>query len=242
MKYALNYVHLFVYSMVCSGSYYGILTGTYIALNIGMSFLLGWSLYGLVTIGHDCVHGNFSPYATVNHVLSIVCLNMILMPWHQWKEEHSSHHQDPGHDDDHMLLIGATWSGRWKHILCSQQPIPWKYQLCKVPLLVALCFLPWYGLPFIWWTFIACFIYLSLTPHLTTPHLKEWDKDEKQAADIAWNIFPSSHVYTLLAGGLNIHGCHHHNCKWTRSELMHEADETYMTIATLSEFMTLMQQ
>ena len=236
MKYLLNYLHLLGYTVVFGAAYYIVLFYRFVPASI----ILGWCLYAFVTIGHDCIHGSFSPYPRLNYTLSFICMNMILMPREKWKEEHSAHHRDPGNEEDNMLLIGGNFFFELKHLLLSQRPTPLVQELPKVPLLVGLCFLPWYCLPLVWISMLWCFMYLSLSPHITDPHLRAWDK-EKLAEEIALNIFPASHLYTFLAGGLNIHGCHHKNCKWTRSELMQEARaDGYMRIDTVGKFLTLL--
>ena len=238
MVYLLNYLHLSAYTVIFIAAYYVTLVYRFVPT----AFVIGWCLYAFVTVGHDCIHGSFSPYTRVNKMLSFICMNMIRMPREKWKEEHSSHHRDPGSESDNMLLVGGNFFLELKHLLVSQKPTPFIKELPKLPLLCGLCFLPWYCLPVVWISMIWCFMYLSLSPHITDPHLLSWPVEkEKVAEDIALNIFPCSHLYTFLAGGLNIHGCHHKNCKWTRSELMAEAQtEGYKCINTLSDFFKLL--
>lgn len=238
-KYVLNYVHLFLYVVCFIGSYYT--AYVYHFFSIPCSIVLGWCLYAFVTVGHDCMHQNFSPYPMLNRILATIFLNGILMPSYVWQDEHSSHHADPGNPHDTMLLDGATFFMQFVNLLKSQKPLSTMENVAKVPLLVALLFLPLYCLPVVWITMIFSFMILSLTPHITHPHLRQQTKEQRSySKHIAWNIFPESHFYTFLAGGLNIHGCHHENPRWTRLELMQQASATeYMTIDTLEGFVTL---
>ena len=239
MKYALNYIHFVLYVAIYAGSYYGAYTVNNPPIECLLACTLGWSVYALVTVGHDCIHGSFSPFPYVNDALAFVCMSMLLMPRSRWKTEHSHHHADPGGAEDNMLLEGGTWWSEMKHLLAANQPHSLWDEVPKLPMFVSMCLLPLYCLPLIWLSMLLSFMYLSLSTHILNPHLRLWE--EKKPEDIAWNIFPQSHVYTFVAGGLNIHGCHHKNCKWTRSELMREAlTPGYQTINTCSAFTGLL--
>ena len=81
--YLLNYIHFILYVFILITTY--ILTYSIMfPYNVLTSILFGWSLYAMVTIGHDCMHQTFSPYSTLNQIISYVCLNGIVMPSHVW--------------------------------------------------------------------------------------------------------------------------------------------------------------
>lgn len=242
LMYSLNYLHAIIYFSTCFVSYY--IAYVYMfPFCIPCSIMLGWSLFGLVTVGHDCMHGTFSPYPMVNNVLSFICLNCVLMPRSVWQEEHSFHHSNPGAPEDHMILEGKHVFDELKHLLCGKHKTTWSQELTKIPLIVLLFLLPLYCVPLVWLTTLCSFAYLSLTTHIVSPNIRELDHTKpKHAKDIAINIFPSSHIYCLLAGGLNLHAPHHENPRWTRSQLMHESKDTqYKTINTVAEFLELLK-
>ena len=238
-KYVLNYVHLILYLICFSSAYYNAYSNHVTC--VPCSIVLGWSLYAFVTIGHDCMHQSFSPYTGLNKILATFFLNGILMPTYVWQQEHSSHHADPGNDHDNMLLDGPTFFSQLCNLIKRQKTLSIQENLAKVPLLVALLLLPLYCLPIVWCSMVLSFMYLSLTAHITHPHLRMQTKEQRSnPKNIAWNIFPRSHLFTLLAGGLNIHSCHHENPRWTRSQLMQKAcSQQYMTIDTWQGFLTL---
>ena len=242
MKFILNYIHFVLYVAICVGSYYGAYTANNPLTECLLACWLGWSVYALVTIGHDCIHGSFSPYPCINDVLAFICMDMLLMRKARWKKEHSNHHADPGGVDDHMLLEGGRWWLEMKHLLAANRPHSIWDEVPKLPMVVAMCLLPLYCLPLIWLSMLLSFMYLSLSTHILDPHLRTWNAEQKKTSeDVAWNIFPQSHLYTFLAGGLNIHGCHQKNFKWTRSELMMEAtQEGYHAIDTWAQFTHLL--
>ena len=105
--YLFNYIHLSLYLLIFGGSYY--CTYMYKPWCLLSSIPLGWSLYAFVTIGHDCMHKNFSPYPKFNMILSYIFLNGILMPREIWQKEHSFHHSNPGAPEDHMILDGGNF-------------------------------------------------------------------------------------------------------------------------------------
>ena len=221
--YGLNYIHLILYVSILCTSYYVTLWVIF-PYNILSSMILGWSLYAMVTVGHDCMHRTFSPYPTVNKILSYVCLNGILMPRHVWMTEHQFHHANPGHPDDHMILDGNNYFYYMKELILSKHDIQLVEELSKLPLIVALLFLPLYCIPIVWLITLTSFAYLSLVTHIVDPNIRTLDHTQPKAPEeIAVNIFPRSHLFTFLAGGLNIHATHHMNPRWTRSELMSEA-------------------
>lgn len=238
--YLLNYIHLLFYLFILSGSYY--LTFSLVfPYNLLTSVVLGWSLYAMVTIGHDCMHQTFSPYANFNKMLSFICLNGIVMPNHIWMKEHQFHHANPGHPDDHMILDGRNFFHYIKELLLSKHDTQLVEELSKVPLLVALLCLPLYCVPVIWLTTLTSFAYLSLVTHIVDPNIRTLDHTHpKVPEEIAVNIFPRSHLFTFLAGGLNIHATHHMNPRWTRSQLMEESkDHKCKSINTIMEFWQL---
>lgn len=241
MKYVLNYVHFLGYVCAFVGSYY--CAYMYRPWCLVSSIVLGWSLFGLVGIGHDCMHGTFSPYLCVNTVLSYVCLNGILVPRDVWRIEHELHHSNPGCSDDTMILEGDSVFAEIRNLLCTKHRTTFCGELGKVPLVIGLMMLPLYCVPLIWLSTLCSFAYLGLSTHILHPNIRSMDHTlSKRAEEIAWNIFPTSYVYGFLSGGLNIHGCHHMNPRWTRSEMMHEAvDPKYMTIRTISEWWHLIK-
>lgn len=241
--YVLNYVHFTGYIMILAASYY--CTYMYKPWCLLSSVPLGWSLFALVSIGHDCMHGSFSPYPRVNTLLSYVCLNGVLVPRDVWQSEHQLHHTNPGCPEDGMILDGGSVVSEIRHLLCSKHETTLCGELGKVPLVVGLLMLPLYCVPLVWLSTLCSFAYLGLTTHILDPNIRSLDHSlPKRAEDIAWNIFPSSHVYCFLSGGLNVHGCHHKNPRWTRSELMREAKSAnaeYMTINTPTELWDLVR-
>jgi len=239
--YFLNYIHLNLYLIIFILSYYITYTYKFPSCLIS-SITLGWSLYALVTVGHDCMHKNFSPYPKLNKILSYLFLNGILMPRDVWQEEHSYHHSNPGSPEDGMILDGNNFFCEIKNLLCSKHNTTILKELGKLPLIISLLFLPLYCIPIIWLTTLCSFAYLSLSTHIVEPNIRTMDHNKLKAAeDIALNIFPHSHFFCFLAGGLNIHACHHKNPRWTRQELFKEAKKDgYKEINTIYEFINLL--
>ncbi len=239
--YLLNCIHLTLYVVVLCTAYYVAYVYRF-PWCLGASPFLGWSLYALVTVGHDAMHQNFTPYPKLNKCLAFLCLDCILVPKEAWQEEHSLHHFNPGAPEDHMILDGGNFFLEMKNLLLTPRKITFCGELPKIPLVVAMFLLPVYCVPIIWLTTIICFAYLALATHIVEPNLREWKDEDKTPENIALNIFPHSHAWCFLAGALNIHGPHHKNPRWTRQELMDEAKkEGYKEINSWGEYWSLLK-
>ncbi|TMW64413.1 hypothetical protein Poli38472_013035 [Pythium oligandrum] len=62
-------------------------------------FCQGVNFWGLFTIGHDCGHGAFSRYHSLNFVVGIATHSFILVPYEAWKFSHRLHHKNTGNID-----------------------------------------------------------------------------------------------------------------------------------------------
>ena len=62
-------------------------------------FAQGTMFWALFVVGHDCGHGSFSRYKTLNHFIGHLCHTPILVPYHGWRISHRTHHQNTGNID-----------------------------------------------------------------------------------------------------------------------------------------------
>eukprot|EP00121_Abeoforma_whisleri_P000169 Awhi_evm1s152 len=67
-----------------------------IAIAFGLRFLwwniLGFQLWCLFMIGHDCGHGTFSTSPVVNMIVGHIAHTPLLVPFHGWRSSHRIHH------------------------------------------------------------------------------------------------------------------------------------------------------
>lgn len=59
-------------------------------------YLQGLVFWGFFTIGHDCGHGAFSKYPSVNWIIGNILHSLILTPYEPWRLSHRSHHKNTG--------------------------------------------------------------------------------------------------------------------------------------------------
>ncbi|KAJ2989094.1 hypothetical protein HDV02_005179, partial [Globomyces sp. JEL0801] len=63
---------------------------------------------GIWILAHECGHGAFSQYKTVNAVVGWVLHSIVLIPFFSWKYSHSKHHKGTGHFKKDMVYLPAT--------------------------------------------------------------------------------------------------------------------------------------
>jgi fatty acid desaturase len=187
--------------------------------------ILGWSIYGLLTIGHDAYHGSFSPYPIVNKLVGFLCMDMVMMAGYRWKREHNTHHHRFLYSDsDTMRLIGPTVVQQWLRLVrtnCKGVSFTFADFVIRVPFLYVL----WYHLCILqilllYMSMMICQAYLAYITHMspvmgscsvqgTVPH----------TLDHTWDIFPDSKIASFFSGGMNSHASHHCFPSYTRTEL-----------------------
>lgn len=59
-------------------------------------FFTGFFMWALFVLGHDCGHGSFSRYKSVNSFFGHILHSVILVPFHSWRISHRKHHKNTG--------------------------------------------------------------------------------------------------------------------------------------------------
>jgi len=62
-------------------------------------YLQGTMFMALFVLGHDCGHGSFSRYDTLNDIMGTLIHSVILTPYFPWKVSHRNHHKNTGNID-----------------------------------------------------------------------------------------------------------------------------------------------
>jgi omega-6 fatty acid desaturase (delta-12 desaturase) len=91
---------------------------TYIPLVPWMSArVLAWGTYALINglfgtgcwvLAHECGHGAFSDYRTLNDIVGWILHSALLVPYHSWRLSHSKHHKATGHMTRDMVFVPKT--------------------------------------------------------------------------------------------------------------------------------------
>ncbi|CAN6672397.1 hypothetical protein TRVA0_046S00474 [Trichomonascus vanleenenianus] len=75
---------------------------------------LAWCAYAFVqglfgtgawVLAHECGHGAFSDYRSVNDTVGWVLHSALLVPYHSWRISHSKHHKATGHLTRDMVFV-----------------------------------------------------------------------------------------------------------------------------------------
>ncbi|PXF49602.1 Omega-3 fatty acid desaturase, endoplasmic reticulum [Gracilariopsis chorda] len=59
-------------------------------------FFTGFIMWAIFVLGHDCGHGSFSRYRSVNYAFGHFLHSIILVPFHSWRISHRKHHKNTG--------------------------------------------------------------------------------------------------------------------------------------------------
>lgn len=59
-------------------------------------FFTGFFMWAVFVLGHDCGHGSFSRYKSVNSFFGHLLHSLILVPFHSWRISHRKHHKNTG--------------------------------------------------------------------------------------------------------------------------------------------------
>lgn len=91
---------------------------TYIPLVPWMSArVLAWGVYAFVNglfgtgcwvLAHECGHGAFSDYRSLNDTVGWILHSALLVPYHSWRLSHSKHHKATGHLTRDMVFVPKT--------------------------------------------------------------------------------------------------------------------------------------
>lgn len=61
--------------------------------------LLGFFLWCMFVVGHDCGHTTFSNYTVVNDIVGLFSHGMLGVPYYAWQESHRQHHMYHNHSE-----------------------------------------------------------------------------------------------------------------------------------------------
>ena len=73
------------------------------------SFLSGTAWTGWWVLAHECGHGSFSPYQSVNDVIGFVLHTILLVPYFSWQYSHGKHHAKTNHLLDGESHVPGTY-------------------------------------------------------------------------------------------------------------------------------------
>ncbi|KAI2790497.1 Oleate hydroxylase FAH12 [Penicillium oxalicum] len=75
---------------------------------ITYTFLQGCVGVGIWILGHECGHGAFSPYSTLNDVVGWATHSLLMVPYFSWKITHARHHRYHCHIEKDTVFVPPT--------------------------------------------------------------------------------------------------------------------------------------
>lgn len=100
---------------------------------------LAWAAYtfaqgavgtGLWILGHECGHGSFSEYKTLNSFVGWAVHSVLLVPYFSWQITHARHHRYTGNIAKDVVFVPPTETElkerntRWSHLLEHAEDTP----------------------------------------------------------------------------------------------------------------------
>ena len=219
-EYALAWCQMIGYFICFCLSYYYI--GDKSAYILALP--LTWSVFGLMTIGHDCGHHAFFPFDNqlsrqLDKILQIILIDGAGFSHEVWNKAHTVHHAFPNteqdtqkkiFDSDVLTLLSSPFAGYFLFVIhFIKAPKNIQFVLGKI------LFVAWFHkLPYVTMGlyFVFCGIFLIFTAvlgHLFLPLNYKSNDDALIAIRNAWDFYPSSHLVNFFAFGLNAHATHH---------------------------------
>jgi omega-3 fatty acid desaturase (delta-15 desaturase) len=70
--------------------------------------VVGFFMWSFFVVGHDCGHGSFSDYKTINAIVGHITHGFLLVPFWPWARSHAQHHAYHNHKDKDMSHVWST--------------------------------------------------------------------------------------------------------------------------------------
>ena len=224
MRYALTYAHLGCY--VTTFYIASCLFFQYELYRLATSVVIGWSLYGIGTIGHDALHNSFSSNKTINKIAGFICLDMFIISSNDWSYLHNDIHHKYLHDERYIMgLNGKTFllefaTVVYRHKVYDKQEKRWYVrEFPKLPFLWYMYKLGVYSVV-VFMVYMFCLSYFTYITHSYRKRSSHKSTSKQFHLDNTWDVYPKSHINSLISGGINAHATHHIYPNATRSEQM----------------------
>ena len=225
MKYALTQVHFVVYLATMLLSHVYLTRGVH-----ACAISMGWALFGLSSIGHDCLHYSFHPSKRVNTIVAFLCLDCLAISSTTWHRIHNQiHHTELKGPRDVMHLHGAGMASELVHVVTglarASNDASIRTYAYRMPFLLMLSQYHALSIVAIWVMWFGCIGYLT---YITHSYSSPSDNRDRNAVAYkllnSWDVLPRSYMANLLSGGINTHATHHVFQHLTRYECMQQCD------------------
>eukprot|EP01084_Bolivina_argentea_P156128 272079_1 len=267
--YHTSFIHCILYVIIFFCTYYQTATcyiNYYYIHFLIYSCISGWSIFGLISIGHDACHKSLCPHQTklgnfLNQFFSWLLLDCLAMSSFEWSKMHWEH--------DHYGIFGTGIPKKYygpKGILISfydllcadwrriiNRNIGWK-RLCLGIIIRYILYFYCGLIPFIFNT-ISALMWMNIffnIPHVNASKYINYGNDKNIMIIICqqtWDIMPSNYIMSFISFGLNAHATHH--CFPTIPRYLHGSaanilethlDWNYKKCVTWTHYLQLVKQ
>jgi len=231
--------HLCIYIVTGITSY----TYSLLQKSIISPILLGWSIYGMTSVGHDLLH-----IPTIkNRYLAFFCMDTLIINSDYWIQSHNKlHHCDLDGPNDIMKLKGENIFQEWYNLLEICKETRLKDHLYRIPFYYAMYHLRWFQVIEMYITVFFCLAYFTYITHSHSIETSYKKNTIEHNLSHTLDIFPESRFVNLLFGGINCHATHHCYPQCNRSQMYSKSrylskhyPKHYRSINTIKELYLL---
>lgn len=205
--------------------------------------LLGWSIYGMTSVGHDLLHNP----TKLNRYLAFLCMDTLIINSDYWIQSHNKyHHCDLDGENDIMKLKGENLFQEWYNLLEICKKTKLQDHLYRIPFYYALYYLHWFQVVEMYITVFFCLAYFTYITHSHSIKTSYKKNTIEHNLSHTIDIFPESKFVNLLFGGINCHATHHCYPQCNRSDMYLKSrylskhyPEHYRSINTIKELYSL---
>ena len=240
--------HSIIYFTTFIVSYYLSYCDVYRFINL---IILGWSLLGLTSIGHEIYHLEHND-SILFKILGFICLDLWSVPRHIWILRHNKmHHYHPWdeNEDEHMIK-GSILTNFINTIIVLTKTYrllepSWVNILLMLFRIVFFSQISYYAIFVVYTTLTLCTTYLTFISHAAPVIIKN-DPPKLKQIHRSVDIFPGNYIWALITGGFNMHTAHHLKPDITRNGLYNihtkykkQYPDDYRTIDSFNELFRL---
>jgi len=222
------YIHLLCYVLTFLSSYgtayYSYHYSSLPMLHVLPCVSLGWSIFGLVSVGHELYH--LHQRTQLQSILAALCLDLWATQGSTWVAVHNKQHHPHvwNAGEDEHLIAGNIFDNFFHTLLTLSTTYKifqlTRYNLCLFLLrfLILVAISP-YAIIVCYTVVITCVTYLTFITHAAPAIEVEQERHIIRQMQRSVDIFPKSKLSLLLWGGFNVHSAHHLSPFHTRDDL-----------------------
>ena len=203
-------------------------------INIIISIVFAWSIYGLGSIGHDALHNAFTKNKFIDRIIGFIFIDILMfgtLNSHEWNKHHNIiHHTKPNSIEDSMKIIGNIFVD-YKNMLCGNNYYKksWSNYINALPLCYLLLRIDVVNTIIIIFFIVFFLMYFTYITHCKKV-IKYFRKQSINIEETSFvnnqllntlDIYPDSWFMSLLFGGINAHAIHHVYPSLTRHEILY---------------------